>query len=733
MKDFFKIKIVYMALLAVIVIIAVLVALFSRNTDNDKYEPASPEEPRLVSMGVDGYKIKFSPEKRYYEIELPSGNPIVPKVWATADENVNVEILQANIGVEKSEGSAKVFLDTGDHQNSYEIHFIREAKDEIVLQYDDRYTFVPEYKLKDGEKFAFECSEKNITIDENGVIRVVGVSDEKATVKALVNDKVVDTLEIEKTEEALIDVFVVAGQGNAAGEGGSAEESTKCQAGIAYTSEINDRTNSLVDLCDGREGFTPAIAEKWYSLTGRKTLFIQTAVSDASVKLWTSDGEVFEMAKGKITDVFEKFNEENFNYVLNDTYCLWLQGEWDIAENMSALEYITYFTNFYQSIKEVAKPKMLGIIPVRSSLNTDSEKHSIEPVCSAQYYLSNMYGDIRIITRIPETASIENGYVSEGNLYYTQTGYNVIGADVAFNVYSCYNLDTEKSPKAIEVFGKTHQGLYKYGETITIDKDEELRTVAILTPLYAEKGEISVDYDSNLINYAEGGVISRTSSNTELATSEICFSCGDMEFRFNIAFSDKDDELPQKAVSYFWEFDELNTTEKTNALTLSELSNKEGYVLKDGKIVSNDRQVDFLFEKSVVLTGENNWDIEWKGSINDNGIILGGDNLTKGYIYLAPFAENMNFSVRMVDDEGKTFYLPFGDYAELCKTENEWRINYNKESKLITLYSNGLIVSKSEVNESFEFTLTNLFGRYGSENINYCYTGLLDWLKISVR
>ncbi len=317
-------------------------------------------------------------------------------------------------------------------------------------------------------------------------------------------------------------------------------------------------------------------------------------------------------------------------------------------------------------------------------------------------------------------------------MYYTQRGYNELGKDIAFNIFSCFNYETEKTPRAIDVFGKTHERLYKYGETVTIEKNEELRTVAVMTPLYADKNEIFVTYNDKLIKYSDGGVITRAEENTALETAEICFKCGNIEFKFKVAFTDKENELPQKSVVYLWEFDSMNTTEQTNMLTLSERSNAESYILQDSKLISDNRQADFLLENKTVLTNETNWDIEWKGQINDNSIILGGDFSTKGYIYLAPFASNMNHSVRMVDDEGQTFYLAYNEYVEANREENVWRINYNKESGTITFYSNGLVISKATAEKPFKFTLSNLFGRYGSDNVNYCYTGVLDWLRIAV-
>lgn len=735
MKNFFKLKIVYIVALALIVIAAVLVSLYSpKEDDRPVYEPAPPEAPRLTSLGVVGEKIDFSPETRYYEIKLPEGNPTVPMVWATAVSDIELEIYQAYFQSGKEDAYARILLNDGKYTNSYDVRFIKSEKQGFVLQYDDRYSFVPEHTLKVGDKLTYtvEGEGNNISVDSNGNVKATAVSDEKATVTAFINGNAVETLEITRTEKAVLNVFIVAGQGNAAGEGGSAEESIKTLPGTAYTAEINDLTNTMADLSSGRQGFSSAIAEKIYSLTNQKSLFIQTAVSDVSVTKWAADGEAYKMAKGRLDAFSEILSNEKSNYTLNKTICLWLQGEWDIAHDMSSDEYIACFTSFYNTIKADTKTEMIAIIPIRSSLALESEQHLIEPVCSAQYQLSNMYDDVRIITTVPENSNVENGNIREGNLYYTQKGYNLLGADIATNLYNCFSGETGKSPRAIEVFGQTHDGLYKYGETVRLEKNEELRTVALITPLYSKKSDITVIYDEKLINYTDGGVITLAEENKDLKKAEICFKCGEVEFRFNIEFYDSENVLPKQQTVYLWEFDSLNTTDNSNELTLSSRSNAESYSLQDGKLVSNDRQADFAFQNSLVLTNEANWDIEWKGMINDNSIILGNEFSTKGYIYLAPFAENMGYSVRMVDDTGKTVYISYGECIEVNRSENVWRLNYNKEAKTITLYSNGLVVSTITLEDVFSFSFTNLFGRYGSENVNYCYTGSIDYLRVSI-
>lgn len=731
MKNFWKVRIVYISVLALLIAIAVFVAVGGKKDEEIVYEPAPPEAPRLTSLGVPGYKIKFTPEKRYYEVELPAGNPIVPDVWATAVNGIEIKVTQACFMSDKNEAMSRVTLDDGDYKNTYDIKFIKTEDKGFVLQYDDIFSFVPDYSIKEKDKLTYtvEGGGYNLSVDSNGNVRVVGVSDKKAVITGYVNGKEFGKLTVDRTEKAVLNVFIVAGQGNASGEGGNAQESTKTIPGTAYTVELNDRTNTMVDLTNGRQGFSPAIAQKLYSLTGQKSLFIQTSLSDVSITKWNEEGEAYKTAKARIEGVTEKLKASDSNYTVRSTVCLWLHGEWDIANEMSSEEYLKHFSNFYKTLKADFSTEMIGVIPVRSAFNNDG---MIGPILAAQYQLCNMYNDVRLITRIPENASVENGYISEGDLYYTQWGYNELGVDVAKNLYNLSTVDMDNTPRAIEVYGNRHDVLYKYGETVRVRKDSALRTVAVVTPLYANNNAVKVIYDEKLIKYSDGGLITLAEENVGLEAAEICFECGNIQFRMNVEFYEEIETEPITQTIYNWEFDGLNTTDNTNALTVSEKSNAEGYILQDGKIISKDRLVDFSLENRIELTNETDWDIEWKGMINNNGIILGNAFSNRGYIFLAPFAENMGYSIRMVDDEGKTTYLHYGQHAQSAKNENVWRISYNEEAKTISLYFNGEVIESTVVVDKFTFTFTNLFGRYASETINYCYTGSLDYLKVTI-
>ena len=719
-------------LVGIIVSVVLLICNGMKDKDSGLSGEQNIELPVLKDINVSGEDIEFSPDKTVYEIKVPMGSPILPNVSAEAEEGIDFSVYQAYRTDGNNTFSAKIYLDDGKAKNEYEVKFVQDESKGLVLQYDDEYKFTPKYQLKGGEKFEYTVDKNDIVkVDETGLVKVIGVSEEPITVNAVVGRKNVDTLSITKTEKALLNVFIIAGQGNAAGVGGDAEQSDKPKNGTAYTVELNDRTNEMKDLSSGREGFTPALAKKWYGLTGEKVLFLQTAISDVSIKKWTSEGEAYSVALSRVELFNEKLNQEESPYTVKRTVVFWLQGEWDIAEGMSSDDYMKCFMDFHNNIKEASGAELTAIIPVRSSLVTDKEDSYIEPVCAAQYQLANLFDDIIIVSRLSEEASIENGYVQNGNLYYTQNGYNSIGTECAENLFGYIGKEDNRFVQKIELFGKTHGENIENNATLQLKTNQSLCTVAVISPLYAKDANIKVNYDNKLVNYTSGGVISIAEENTDLLPAKIVYQCGEHEFVLNVTFVDGEEIKETEKVTYTWNFDDLSEEHKNN-LKLSEKSSADGFELSGGEIILKDRSVDFSLEKQIELSSECDWEISWKGILSDNGILFGKEYDTKSFIYLAPYAEVIKYSIRLVDDTGSTFYLPYQYLAEKNKTTSEWKIVYKKAEKTLCLYFEDEPVSSVNIENEFKFTFTNMFGRYGSDKVNYCYVGSVDYITVKI-
>ena len=731
LKKINKTQIVYAVLLLTVLVCFLLIVSYKKPDIYSIYAPAPPEAPRLTSIDIEGdYVVKFDPETRYYEVEIPSGHPVIPSVNAESADDVNVEIYQALIPFDKTEGISRIWLDDGEYKNFYDVKFKKNKDQGFVLQYDDRYVLEPDYVLDDEEEFTFKIvgDSTHLFLDsKTGEVVVVGVSDTPTMINAYVGDDFIESFSITATEKAILDVFVVAGQGNAAGVGGNAEESPKALPGTAYVAEPNG--DHMISLYDGREGFAPALASEWYGLTGEKVFVIQTALSDTSITQWTGNGTAYQKALNNVSRYMDELNKADSFYEVRKVFYFWLQGEWDITQKMTADEYIKHYLEMHENMKKDMGVQMGAIIPVRSVMAGNEVVEQIAPVCTAQFSLHNKYKDIRIITDVPIDASVSNGLVSADNLYYTQTGYNEIGKDTAVNLYNMFAPEVDRTVDHILVIGKNGTEKYEDGEDVEVKEGKATCFLPVAYPLYATNKEITAKFDSDKYKLTTDGYLDADIYNG--LDTQLTFTAESVDFSLHLIKTKMQSEGNTKWGVYVWNFDDLNENEGKNNLTVSEKSTENGYTLENGVItLPNTRECDLSMEKSITFTVDKSWDIEWKGSLLDNGILLGSSFSTKSYIFLAPWMENLGYSIRLVDDFGKTVYLPYGDHAELNSQDNTWRINYNKENNKITLYSNGSEISSVEAEKGFCMTFTNLFGRYGNENVNYCFTGSLDYIKV---
>ncbi len=90
------------------------------------------------------YSVKLDGSDKY-TVSLPAGRSRIPLITATAGEGTTVEVIQAVIPDSKTEGDAKITVTDGTDTKVYTVTFKRDASLGFHLQFDDYYTFTPNY------------------------------------------------------------------------------------------------------------------------------------------------------------------------------------------------------------------------------------------------------------------------------------------------------------------------------------------------------------------------------------------------------------------------------------------------------------------------------------------------------------------------------------------------------------------------------------------------------------
>lgn len=701
-------------------------------------ENFDPNLPLLDSLTIDGgYSLDFSPKKRNYKINLPLGNPYVPNISATAPDGVEVKVYQAFIPLSSERGEAKIILSKDGYTNVYTLSFMKNENSGFVLSYDDRYLFTPQNNSGELLEFTFESSDNSIIDIEKstGLMTVKKTSDIPVTLTAFSGNVEYETLTVTKTIPAKLDIFIIAGQSNAEGIGGNADESLKPVEGVVYSAETGSA--SMTSLSGGRAGFTPALGKKWNELTNRKVLMLQCAQTSTSINDWVPGGVLYSSMQTSLDSFIEKYKDEN-EYIISSLTLFWLQGEWDMAHNMDAETYEGNFLILHENLKNSYGMKYSCIIPTRSS-RTGSSEESISlglltdllPVRAAQYTLHRESGDIYFVSRLTESMSLSKGTMNDDNLNMSQTGYNMLGEDAANNYYRISSYSEDKKVTGIEVIAENGRSILEYGDIIRIPAGSKVRIAYLCIP-FDVKGKIEVSFASDVCSIDKYGMI-QADINAPSQSVEMYITCGEFTHINLIQIeSASNKEVKYTKVEYEWSFNG-NTNEKNekNNLSRSILSPQEGgYEFKDDFLIKNDNTVDFTLDAPVRISSDFDWSIEWRGCLYSNSILLGQGYDTSEYIYLAPWSEALGRSVRFVAAGGVSFALSYGEYADKNNSINTWKIVYKSDTHALSLYMDNTLVSEITI-QTFDITFTNMFGRYGSISVNQNFQGEVNWLKVT--
>ncbi|MBO4770031.1 MAG: hypothetical protein J5563_04550 [Clostridia bacterium] len=376
----------------------------------------------------DVFSIDFSSDKTEYTVLIPDGRPSVPSVSVEGDGNWRV--FQAFIPDSGKSGKATVIA--GD--KTYYINFVKDISRGFVLQYDDRYSFVPDYKAEDGENIEYFSTDSGVlSVDEYGTVVAKALSDRPVTVTASLDGTVIDSLTVDKVIKAPLNIFLIIGQSNAYGYHDVPEGTDKetyfagqkslcdCPApGTVYCDDIGNSYDDVFysgwyDLSSGRNGFSPSLGKEWYRLTGEKTLMLQTALGSMPIEAWTPDGDLkcfgidcYWETVGKFTSYRSELEKPESCYTLNHVFAFWLQGEtceeylyspetfyWnkngmaDYAyvgdwynvndprvpkglKLITADEYYTLFLDMYRGFENSIGLEYMAILPVRSMMSVSS-------------------------------------------------------------------------------------------------------------------------------------------------------------------------------------------------------------------------------------------------------------------------------------------------------------------------------------------------------------------------
>lgn len=750
------------------------------DTDTDPVEPETPPAPlpMLASLTLDdGTVLAFDPATTDYTVTLPAGRPRIPQITAAAqDEGAEIKIYQAAFPDTATETIARVDITLGDLKNTYTVTMKKDPTLGFHLQYDDRYTFTPAYTLQEGEAFTFVSSNEEVAaVTDAGEIQIKALSTEPVTVTAKVGEEVKDTFTIDKTVRAPINIFLIVGQSNSAGtyDSGLAADmglkaAAKPQKGTVYCAEGLGRS---YDLSRGRAGYAAALGQRWYELTGEKSIMVQTAVGGSAIERWEKNGDLYRNTVAAYNKLLKQYTAEDATFELIRTGYFWCQGEtaqmwtwkngaWDQSGSyiMTADDYYARFMKNHENfvndmhvefgsillvraIKQVASRESIKSQYLTDLVAPRVAQYTIHNTTDSSIIIASRIGEIARTSTAPDKDAPGFGYMGPENLHYSQIGYNEAGKEMAEMTFAVRSATADRTPEKIDVLSSDGRTRLADGDTIQVDATKGYQLAAIVLPLYADDANLTFSVTENSencsvdmygkITFKEGTAMGETAKIAISSESGLTFT-----LNATLVPAAGEETVRAKTVTYRWDFDNLIESNEYSNLSVSERSTDPAYTFEDGCIKLSGSNTDFALSQPFVLSGKQDWNIEWRGQAEDNSCLFGSDFSSNSFIYLAYAVPSFGNSFRMVDESGNVCMIPFGKYLSKVTEMSTWRVEYKAETKTMTLYYKNMDsgefekVNSRKWSKDHTFYITNMFGRYNSTSVLVCYKGTVDYIVV---
>ena len=251
-------------------------------------------------------------------------------------------------------------------------------------------------------------------------------------------------------EQSIVDLVIFMGQSNMAGRG-VASQAPVVQEGHGYEFRAVSDPTQLYTIAEPfgvnenrgvlsenikTGSLVSAFAESYYTYSGGIPIVgVSAAQGGQSINFWQTGGAA-------LTETINRFNAANTyltdnGYTVRHKYMVWLQGEADGVQGMSADTYKAKLVELLGEMKEQGVEKAM-IIRV-GDRQSDEELH--DDIIKAQTDLCKEREDFVMISGKLAAVAAED---MKDNAHYKQETYNEVGADAGKNM--AYHVNTGLEP-----------------------------------------------------------------------------------------------------------------------------------------------------------------------------------------------------------------------------------------------------------------------------------------------
>ncbi len=456
-------------------------------------------------------------------VKLPDGRPRVPQLQVSSGT-----VTQAFLADGETAGTATAV--TGG--KTVTVTFEKDPSLGFVLQYDDYYTFTPSFTAT-----SFTSSNTSVaTVTSAGVVHIAGVSASPVTITAT-NGAQSETLTITKTIRAVLGVWMLTGQSNAAVNYYNKSEALAPKPGtclhygwqfaanqdtISYTLPSDFVPMTKADGTANVGSNEPSLASTLYDKLGEKVLLLNGAISgtgigkflpgcgdDVRTYTWAHTNEVFEGA-----EALWSANAFQNKYEIRVRSYFFLQGEAEVSSNWTVhyngfavnkntnafisrgVTYAASTHTWHSYMTEVLGfdycfDILVGWRPVGMTTSTRT----------AQLKLAEDLDDYYIATRVNQTFSYPEGTLRYDNLHNSQIGRNYLGQSASGKAAAVYRgADClEAATSAVAYFDKIG---YADGSTIYVKPGDFYNYCTRAYPFTSDDPfNIVIEDGGSIVNY----------------------------------------------------------------------------------------------------------------------------------------------------------------------------------------------------------------------------------------
>ena len=183
----------------------------------------------------------------------------------------------------------------------------------------------------------------------------------------------------------------------------------------------NKKTGSMVS----------AICESYYQTTGTPIVAVSCSQGGTGINFWDTNRPAYEDACERMLAAKEYLYGDD-DYKLRNTFVVWLQGEHDGGNGVTAQRYTKTLANIFDAFKADIDADNFFVIPIGGIKDDEATQANYTVIRQAQMDFCDTYEDA-VMASVQLMDMFEYGYLKD-NVHYTQDAYNKVGEDVGANM-----------------------------------------------------------------------------------------------------------------------------------------------------------------------------------------------------------------------------------------------------------------------------------------------------------